>query len=233
MATTAYITAVRNLFNGLEVTGDPRYELPTDRGAMSDTMSTVTPQPLPPMKRGSELVQGEVVPFWTGAEDPRNKDSEHVVIDQFLRRPATLSVRDVRDCAVPWSMEVVGKHSRNVQHVRILCDQDATVDVLNLPYEIERLDRTGSHEQLGWGEHHGIDFLAFYAVKDQVVRLLHRQTFADYVLQQQQQGVQYRKVQREIPRDPYKRVANGLLIPISELDDSNIIAETWYITADE
>lgn len=229
--TTLYLAAVRILFPEFRDITDYYVPVPEERMVMT---TEYTP-PVPPMRRASELRQEQqdnYVPFWTSAEDPRNKQAEDVLIDQFLRRPATLSVRDVRDCAVPWSIEIVGKHSRNVQHVRLLCDMDAPGDILNLPYELERIANLEIYEQLGWGEHFGIDFLAFYSVQAQTVRLVDRAAYAKYLLDQQQHGIQFRPISRQIPRDPFKRTANGFLVPIDELENNAIIMETWQLTDD-
>lgn len=226
---TGYITAVRNVFSAIEVTNY------SEQGKTFVSGEAQAAQ-LPTLQSGRELLDSAkdaYVPFWTGGEDSRNQDAENVIIEHLLVRPNTLSLRDVRDYNIAWSVEIVGKRARDVQHVRILCDQESAGDILNLPYEVERINPAGDRELIGWGEHPGIDYLVFFSVKAQMFRMVHRHNYATYLLQEQQRGTKFRLISRQIPKDVYKRAANGLLVPIADLEQAgNIILETGYLHAD-
>jgi hypothetical protein len=215
-----YVTAIKNFFNAIEVTDYPTKTLvDKDEGGHVEGM-----------QRGSTLLE-QKVPFWTSGEDTRNGPVEQLVIDHFLNRHNTLSVRDVRDCGVPWSIEVVGNRKSDVQHIRILTEHDEEFPD-SLPFEIERIDNGAKFpEVLGWGEHFGIDYLAYLNAKSGFMRLVSRRRFSDFVLDAQEQGVKLREITRRIARDPYQRNAHGVLVSIEELSRLGIIIETTDIMA--
>lgn len=208
--------------------------LPATEGNSEAITTPTTTMAFGGLLTASQLVaQRGAVPFWTGQEDPRNGDAELEVIEFFRRRPNTFSVRDVRDSNIPWSIEVVGKKARDVKHVRILCEQDLSSDVVNLPFEVERIAEGGQFAQLGWGEHFDIDFLVFYAVKAKTIRLVSRSKYAELVHRNLKEGVSWERIERHIPRDPYRRVASGFLVPELDVDLGGALLELRQLHIDE
>ncbi len=174
------------------------------------------------------------VPFWTGAEDPRNREIEHEVIEHFRRRPNTLSVRDVRDAHVPWSIEVVGRKRGDIQHIRILTEHDVT-DVLNLPFETHREGKDGYAEMDGYGRNNDVDFLLYVCARSWVVRLVSRERFEQYILKSKKDhGFTYPHLTpRKITGDNFGRHAFGQLVPVLDLEDAGVILDTWHMYTDE
>jgi hypothetical protein len=174
------------------------------------------------------------VPFWTGAEDPRNREIENEVIEHFRCRPNTLSVRDVRDAHVPWSIEVVGRKRGDIQHIRILCEHDVT-DVLNLPFETHREAKDGYAETDGYGRNRDVDFLLFVCARSLVLRLVGRDRFEQFVLKAKRDfGVNYPFLKpRKVPNDNFGRSAFGQLVPILDLEDAGVILDTWHMDNEE